>query len=121
MPRSGDLPVHRPLILGYIHALQVQSQPLLLEMTQREGPATDLSKWRLCCNDKGRQRWVYLEKERSETEENEDVRLANREQDFVELHSLGLDTVSMSHTLNIYNNALADLRFCHRYSTANIY
>ena len=48
------------------------------------GPATDLNKWRLYC-EKGRQRWVY--------EEGEGPR---REQNFIERHSLGLDTVSCS-------------------------
>ena len=62
-------------------------------MAQKEGPATDLTKWRLCCNDKGRQRWVYLEEQRTEGEEKEDVRVANRDQDFIEMHSLGLDSV----------------------------
>lgn len=58
---------------------------------RRVGPATDLSQWRLCCNDKGRQRWMYLEGEEVEVE---DVRGTKRVQDFIELHSLGLDTVS---------------------------
>jgi len=62
-------------------------------MAQREGPATDLTKWRLCCNAKGRQRWVYVEEQRSEAEEREDVRVANRDLDFIEVHSLGLDSV----------------------------
>jgi hypothetical protein len=48
----------------------------------RVGPATDLSKWRLHC-DRGRQTWEYLEEEGVE----------NREQSFIERHSLGLDTV----------------------------
>lgn len=45
-------------------------------------PATDLTKWRLTCKD-GRQVWTYVE----------DVASA-REQTLLELHSLGLDTVS---------------------------
>lgn len=45
------------------------------------GPATDLSRWRLRC-ERGRQTWAYLE----EGEED-------GEQSFIELHSLGMDTV----------------------------
>lgn len=45
------------------------------------GPVTDLSRWRLRC-ERGRQTWVYLEEGEEE-----------REQSFIELHSLGMDTV----------------------------
>ena len=46
------------------------------------GPATDLSRWRLHC-ERGRQTWAYLEEGEGD----------HREQDFIERHSLGLDTV----------------------------
>ncbi len=48
------------------------------------GPVTDLTKWRLY-SVRGRQTWVY------EESEEEDGR---RDQNFIEKHSLGLDTVS---------------------------
>ena len=62
----------------------------MAEIKNRVGPVTDLSKWRLCCNEKGRQRWMFVEGE----VEEEDLRGTEREQDFIELHGLGLDTVS---------------------------
>uniref|UniRef100_A0A4X1T2H7 Terpene cyclase/mutase family member n=1 Tax=Sus scrofa TaxID=9823 RepID=A0A4X1T2H7_PIG len=46
-------------------------------------PATDLSRWRLS-NEKGRQRWTYLQEEES----------PSREQSGLEAHLLGLDTRS---------------------------
>ena len=45
-------------------------------------PGTDLSRWRLS-NEKGRQRWTYLQEEES----------PSREQSGLEAHLLGLDTV----------------------------
>ena len=47
------------------------------------GPLTDITKWRLHC-DRGRQTWEYDELDNS-----------GREQNFIEKHSLGMDTVSM--------------------------
>ena len=47
----------------------------------RHGAATDLTKWRLT-NERGRQTWLYDENGES-----------GRESNFIEKHSLGLDTV----------------------------
>ena len=52
------------------------------------GPVTDLTKWRLTSH-RGRQTWQYEEEE--EEEEEESVR---RGPSFIEMHALGLDTVS---------------------------
>lgn len=53
---------------------------------QVAGPATDLTKWRLLC-ERGRQRWIYQDGEAGEQ------MVGARNQNFIELHSLGLDTV----------------------------
>ena len=61
-----------------------------LASMQRVGPVTDLTRWRLT-NRRGRQTWEYYDE--SDGKEGQEKK-TRREQNFVELHSLGLDTVS---------------------------
>ncbi len=51
---------------------------------EKVGPVTDLRRWRLT-SVIGRQTWAYVEEEEG---------AARGDQSFVELHSLGLDTMS---------------------------
>ena len=46
------------------------------------GPLTDVTKWRLRC-ERGRQTWEY-----------DELGESGREQNFIEKHALGMDTVS---------------------------
>lgn len=68
-------------------------------------PATDLSRWRLKCID-GAQRWYYI----AEGVEPE------REQSLLEMHSLGIDSVSATSTaLSI--NCRVVISLCNLYSS----
>ena len=55
------------------------------EKVHREsiGPVTDVTKWRLRC-EKGRQIWEY-----------DELGNSKRDQNFIEKHALGLDTVCL--------------------------
>ena len=77
-------------VLQYLRSFPLYSGSILVccstdssMTTPTVGPVTDVTKWRLHC-EKGRQIWEY-----------DELGISKRDQNFIEKHALGMDTVSL--------------------------